>query len=206
MSRLLRMLCVLALSLAAATQVLAASGEHSLAELSMGALAETKARIETLAGNFAQAPGEMRRVTEQTRKAMMSGTGVRGFTYLLILLLVGGGAEWLYWTYAYSPLRAIRAAPAESPLAALRLGVRHLLLRVSGMLLFTFAAIGVSAAFSWPAGMHELVIALTLLLLSLRLAWVAVAIVIAPGRPQLKLVPVGPGRARWLAADRKSVV
>ena len=200
MTWLLRTLSAVALSLAASTPAFAAAGEHSLAELSMGALAETKARIETLAGNFAQAPGELRQLTDQTRKSMMSGTGVRGFTYLLILLLVGGAAEWLYWTYAYSPLRAIHATSVASPAQALRLGLRHLLLRVSGMLLFTFAAIGVSAAFSWPAGMHELVIALTLFLLSLRLAWVAVSIVIAPGRPQFKLVPVEPRRARWLAA------
>ena len=200
MSWLLRALCAVAMSLATTAPALAASGEHSLAEMPMGALAEAKARIETLAGNIAQAPAELRQLTDQTRKSLMSGAGVRGYTYLLILLLVGSAAEWLYWTYAYSPLRVIYATAVSSPPQALRLGLRRLLLLVSGMLLFTFAAIGVSAAFSWPPGMHELVIALTLLLLALRLSWAAVSIVVAPGRPQLKLVPVEPGRARWLAA------
>ena len=200
MTWLLRALCVVTMSLAAAVSALGATGEHSLAEMSTDVLAETKTRVEALAGNLAQAPGELRQLTDQTRKALMSGAGVRGFTYLLILLLVGSAAEWLYWTYAYSPLRAIQAMAVSSPLQALRLGLRRLLLLVSGMLLFTFAAIGVSAAFSWPPGIHEMVIALTLLLLALRISWVAVSIVIAPGRPQLSLVPVEPDTARWLAA------
>ncbi len=202
MSWLRRAACFAALSLAAIAPALAlaASGEHSLAEWSMGTLAETKARIESLAGDFAQAPGELRKLTEQTRKSLMSGTGVRGFTYLLILLLVGSATEWLYWTYAYSPLRAIQATPVSSPVQALRLGLRRLLLLVSGMLLFTVAAIGVSAAFTWPPGIQELVIALTLLLLALRLSWVAVSVVVSPGRPQLRLVPVEPQKTRWLAA------
>jgi small-conductance mechanosensitive channel len=200
MNSLLRVLCIAALSLGATAPALAASGEHSLAEMPMGVLAEAKSRIEMLAGNIAQAPVELRQLTDQTRKSLMSGAGVRGYTYLLILLLVGSATEWLYWTYAYSPLRVIDATAVTSPLQALRLGLRRLLLLVSGMLLFTFAAIGVSAAFTWPPGMHELVITLTLLLLALRLSWAGVSIVIAPGRPQLKLVPVEPGRACWLAA------
>jgi len=204
LSWLRRVACIATLSLAAtapaAAQAQAASGAHSLAAWSTAALAQTKARIESLAGDFTRAPGELRKLTEQTRKSLMSGTGVRGFTYLLILLLVGSAAEWLYWTYAYSPLRALHATPVSSPLQALRLGLRRLLLLASGMLLFTFAAIGASAAFTWPPGIQELVIALTLLVLALRLSWVAVSIVVAPGRPQQRLIPVEPKRSRSLAA------
>ena len=170
------------------------------------ALAETKARIESLAGDLAQAPDELRRVSEQTRKSLMSGTGVRGFTYLLILLLVGSGTEWLYWTYAYAPLRAIQLASVQTPRQALRVGLRRLVLLGSGLLLFTVATIGASAAFSWPPGVQELIVAATLLLLVLRLAWVVVTIVVAPGRARLRLVPVEPRRARWLAAVAMAVV
>jgi small-conductance mechanosensitive channel len=203
---LLRAVCIAALSLAATTPALAASGDQSVAEWSMGALAETKARIESLAGDLAQAPGELRRVTDQARKSLMSGTGVRGFTYLLILLLVGSATEWLFWTYAYAPLRAIQSAPVQAPRQVLRAGLRRLVLLGSGLMLFTLATIGASAAFSWPQGVQELVIAATLLLLVLRFAWVVVAIVIAPGRPHLRLVPVEPRRARWLAAIAMTVV
>jgi small-conductance mechanosensitive channel len=38
------------------------------------------------------------------------------------------------------------------------------------------------------------------MLLVLRLAWIVVSLVVAPGRPQRKLVPVAPAKARWLAA------
>lgn len=206
MSQPQRALFVIALSLAASVPALAAPEEQGLTEWSMGALTRTKARIESLAGDLAQAPGELRSLTDQTRKSLMSGAGVRGFTYLLILLLTGSASEWLYWTYAYSPLRALQSTLVSSPLQALRLGLRRLLLLGSGMPLFTFTAIGVSAAFAWPAGVHELVITSTLLLLVLRLSWVAVAIVAAPGRPQLRLVPVEPRKTYWLAAAAMTVM
>jgi small-conductance mechanosensitive channel len=205
MNWLLRLLCVTTL-FAAAAPAPAASADQSVAEWSMGALSQTKARIEALAGNLAQAPGELRRLTAETRKSLMSGEGVRGFTYVLILLLVGSAAEWFYWTYAYSPLRALQSARPSTPLQALRLGFRRFLLLASGMLLFTFSAIGVSAAFAWPAGVQDLVITATLLLLVLRLSFAGVAIVVAPGQPHRRLVPVEPRRTRWLAAAAMAVL
>ena len=51
------------------------------------------------------------------------------FTYVVILLLVGIGVEWLYWSYAYAPLRAAQAAPIRSPRQALRPGLRRFFLR-----------------------------------------------------------------------------
>jgi len=128
LSWLLSVFCVAVLSLAAPAPAPAhaASGDQSIAEWSIGALAESKARIESLAADLAQAPGETREMTDQTRKALMSGTGVRGFTYLLILLLVGSATEWLYWTYAYAPLRALQSTTVQTPREALRAGLRRL--------------------------------------------------------------------------------
>lgn len=206
MTWLLRALCVASLSLAATTPAPAASSDHGLAKLSMSVLADAKAKIELLGGDLARAPEELRKLTDQTRKALMSGTGVRGFTYLLILLLVGSGVEWLYWTYAFAPYRVIQSIPVSSPRQALRLGLRRLAFLGSGLMLFTVAAIGASAAFTWPPGVQELVVAATLLLLVLRLGWVAVALVLAPGRAQLRLVPVEPQKTRWLAAAVMTVV
>ncbi len=199
-------ICSLVLCLVMAAPALAAAPDHGLAELSMSVLADAKARMETLSGDLAQAPEEFRRMNEQMRKVLMSGTGVRGFTYLLILLLVGSGVEWLFWTYAYASYRAVQAMPVSTPRQALRLGLRRLVFLGFGLLLFTLAAIGASAAFSWPPGVHELVVAATLLLLVLRLAWIAVVLVLAPGHPQLRLAPVEPRRARWLAAVAMTVV
>jgi small-conductance mechanosensitive channel len=166
----------------------------------MELLAIAKQRLEALSMDLGHAPEEARQAAEATHAMLMSGMGVRGATYLVILLFIGIAVEWLYWTYAYSPLRALQSTPAQTPLQALRVGLKLLLLRCSGLLLFTAAALGASAAFSWPPRVHELVVVATMLLLVLRLTWIAVSIVIAPGRPQRKLVPVAPGKARWLAA------
>jgi small-conductance mechanosensitive channel len=53
---------------------------------------------------------------------------------------------------------------------------------------------------------QELVVAATLLVLVLRLAWVLICAVLAPGRPRLRLVPVANERAGWLAAAAMTVV
>ena len=166
----------------------------------MRAMVQAREHIAALANALAQAPDEWQVLQGAMSGALMSGTGVRAVTYALILLLIGGSVEWLFWTYAYGPLRVIQATPATSPRHALRLGLRRLLLLCSGVLLFTGATIASSAAFSWPDGVHEMVVAVTLLLLVLRLAWVAVVVLLAPGRSSLRLVPVPRHRVRWVAA------
>jgi len=173
--------------------------EEGMAGWWVGALAGAKARLEALGADLAQSPAESLQILETTRSSLMTGTGVRGFTYFMILLFVGIAVEWLYWTYAYSPLRAAQSAPVGSPFEALRAGVRRAVLQGAGLLLFTAAVIGVSAAFTWPAGMHPLVIQAALFLLALRASWIAVSVVLAPGRPQRQLVPADPARTRSLA-------
>ena len=180
--------------------------ERGLSGFSMNLLAEAKDRIELLGGHLAQAPDEIRSLYAAFSKELMSGSGVRAFTYVLILLLVGSAVEWLYWTYAFAPFRALQSMPVSSPRQALRLGLRRLAFLGAGLVLFSVATIGASAAFSWPPGVQHVVVAATLLLLVLRLAWVGVVIILAPGRPRLRLAPVEPRRTRWLAAAVMTVV
>ena len=179
---------------------------QTLAGWSVQALADAATRMETLRVDVLRAPEELRTLAATTHAALMSASGVAAFTYVVILLLAGIGVEWLFWTYAYSPLRAIQSSIPETPRQALRLALRRLVLVVSGLLLFTVAAIGASAAFSWPSGVQELVVAATLLLLVLRLAWILISAVLAPGRPRLRLVPVADERAGWLAGAAMAVV
>lgn len=179
---------------------------QTLAGWSVQALADTAARMEALRAHVLHAPEELRGLLGATHASLMTAAGVASFTYVVILLLAGIGVEWLYWTYAYSPLRAVQATVPASPRQALRLAARRLALLVSGLLLFTIAAIGASAAFSWPSGVQELVIAAALLLLVLRLAWMLIAAVLAPGRPGLRLVPVADANAGWLAGLAMTVV
>lgn len=177
-----------------------------MASWSVQALEATKERLDLLGRDLVQGPAELGNVIAGTKAALMTGMGVRAFTYVVILLLVGIGVEWLYWSYAYAPLRAAQAAPATSPREAVRPGLRRFFLQLVGLLLFALAAIGTSAAFSWPAGVQELVIAATLFLVVLRFTWIVVVLVLAPGRPRLRLVPVANGRAGWLAALVMTVV
>ena len=179
---------------------------QTLAGWSVQALADAAARMDSLRADVLGAPEEWRALAAATQAALMSPSGVAAFTYIVILLLVGIGVEWLYWTYAYSPYRAIQSTLPASPRQALRLALRRLVLLLSGLALFTIAAIGASAAFSWPSGVQELVVAATLLLLVLRLAWIVIAIVLAPGRPHWRLVPVADESARPLAGLAMAVI
>jgi small-conductance mechanosensitive channel len=105
-----------------------------------------------------------------------------------------------------APYNALRSTPVSTPREALRHALRRFVYLGSGLLLFTVAAIGASAAFTWPHGVHELVVAATLLLLVLRAAWLGVSLILAPGRPRLRLVPVEARRARWLAVAAMAIV
>ena len=166
----------------------------------IAALVEAKTRMASLAADLAQAPKEWGEVAQVFSATLMSGTGVRAVTYSLILLLVGGGAEWLYWTYAYGPLRAVQSHIAGSRVQALRLGLRRLGLLCAGVLLFTVATIGASALLDWPEGVQEMAVAVALLLLALRLSWALADTVLSPGRTARRLVPVAAQHASWLAA------
>jgi moderate conductance mechanosensitive channel len=178
----------------------------TMASWSVQALEVARERIDVLARDLAQGPAQLANVISGTQAALMTGMGVRAFTYVVILLLVGIGVEWLYWSYAYASMRATPAAPISSPRQALRAGLRRFFLRLWGLLLFALAAIGTSAVFSWPRGVQELVIAATLFVLVLRFAWAVVALLLAPGQPRLRLVPGASGRAGGLAAIAMAVV
>ena len=66
-------------------------------------------------------PADLARVSGSWSAAWQSGDGLRAVIYGLILLLIGGGIEWLYWCYAGCARLAIaEAAMAGSDDAALR--------------------------------------------------------------------------------------
>ena len=166
----------------------------------MAWMVTAQARASGWAAAIAGAPAEWQAWMDTLAVSLMSGTGVRAITYVLILLLIGGSVEWLYWTYAYSPLRALHAVVVRTARQALRLGVRRLALLAGGVLLFTGASIAASAGLSWPEGVHEAVVGVTLWLMVVRLAWAVVDVVLAPGRSARRLVPVPARQAHWLAA------
>jgi small-conductance mechanosensitive channel len=172
---------------------------QGLSGLTMEVLEGAKIRFATLGEDAAQAPEELRGIVASLSGELMSGSGVRAVTYLLILLLVGCGVEWLYWSYAWAPMRATESVAVSNPRQAFRLGMRRLLLLGAGLLAFTLAIIAASAAFTWPEGVQEAVVAATLFILVLRLAWIGVSVLLAPGVSRLRLVPANPAKVRSLA-------
>ena len=163
-------------------------------------LPAAKLRMDALGADLAQAPREWNLWIDALATSLMSGTGVRAVTYCLILLLIGGSVEWLFWTYAYGPLRALQATLARSARQVLGLGLRRLLLLCSGVLLFTGASIAASAVLSWPEGVQEAAVAVCLWLMVVRLAWAFAEVLLAPGRSARRLVPVRADHVPWLMA------
>ena len=90
--------------------------------LAMAAIDSAKAGFAARMNEVAKAPAEIARLKAAAGSTLLTGEGVRSLTYLLILILVGCAAEWLYWTYAASPLRLLLAAQPESRRHALGLG------------------------------------------------------------------------------------
>ena len=175
-----------------------AAGDMS--DMTINMLAQAKLRFAAMAADLSAAPDELQSLWADASSALMSGNGVRAVTYVLILFLIGSGIEWYYWTYAMASMQLIGTLPVASPRQAFVLGLRRLALLGFGLALFTIAVLGASAGFSWPPGVHELVIAATLMIVVLRLAWLAIAVILAPGHEMLRLAAVPPGRVPLLAA------
>ena len=85
------------------------STSEGMAGMAMTLLEAAKGRVAALGADLAQAPAELHATLAAASGALYTGTGVRAATYLLILLIVGAGVEWLYWTYAHGPLRALES-------------------------------------------------------------------------------------------------
>jgi hypothetical protein len=118
-------------------------------------------------------------------------------------MLIGGGVEWLYWCYAGRALRAIaEAAMAGSDDAALALSRaaalsgRRALLEATGCALFAISAVATSSVFTWPAGVQEAAVGLTVVVATTRLIGVAVRPLVAPNCPRLRLLPMSDAAAR----------
>jgi len=168
------------------------AGGAAMPDMTMDLLAQTRARLGAIVDHLVAAPAEWQRLEGQVAAAMMSGEGVRAIAYLLILLVVGGGLEWLYWTYAIPARRALEATTGGSPRQVLLLGLRRLWLKFFGLVVFTVATLGTTGALTWPPGVEDTVVTATLALVALRTVWLVADLLLAPGAPALRLVPVEP--------------
>ncbi|MBV9637599.1 MAG: hypothetical protein JOZ40_23480, partial [Methylobacteriaceae bacterium] len=89
------------------------------------ALAEAQGRLAGRLADLLHAPEEARSLLVNLAAWLATAEGVRAFAYVLILFIVAVGLEWLYWTCAFSALRAADIAEPSSPRQVLWLGLRR---------------------------------------------------------------------------------
>jgi small-conductance mechanosensitive channel len=179
------------------------AGSTSFETALMGVLDLMRERGQLAWQALASAGDDWRRVQAAWSGALGSADMLRAATDALVLLLIGGGTEWLYWCYAGGARRAVAeaamaAAPDGAPTAepVLALAGRRLLLEASGLLAFAVAVIGASSAFVWPAGVHEAIVALTLAVTGARGAVVVARFVLSPRAARLRLIELDDDEAR----------
>jgi len=173
-------------------------GALSLASWSVQALEIAKERLDVLGRDLAQGPAELGSVIANTKAALMTGMGVASFTYVVILLMVASASNG-----CTGATLMLRCAPRRR---CLRLAVRcaasrlrRFLLRLGGLLLFALAANRYFGGVFLARGVQELVIAATLFVVVLRLAWIVIALVLAPDSPGCGC----PGHERPRRLDRR---
>ncbi|MBV9244171.1 MAG: mechanosensitive ion channel family protein [Methylobacteriaceae bacterium] len=154
------------------------------------ALAEAQGRLAGRLADLLHAPEEARSLLVNLAAWLATAEGVRAFAYVLILFIVAVGLEWLYWTCAFSALRAADIAEPSSPRQVLWLGLRRAMLKGVGLLLFAVAAIGVTTSFSCPGASQDCILTIVLVIVLLRLAGLVLRLLLAPGSTGPHILPL----------------
>ena len=152
--------------------------------------ANVSASLRALRDDFVQAPSEAERLGAAIAAALSDGTVVRVVTFALILVIVGAGLEWLYWTFAAAPLRAVVSTTATTPRQAVGLALRRLAYLSVGVVLFTASTVGAALFLPWPPNVDTIVIAATALVVAMRSSWVIADVVVSPHHPSLRLAAI----------------
>jgi moderate conductance mechanosensitive channel len=184
----------------------AKADESAFQRLAGLASANVSANLQALRDDFALAPSEAERFGAAIAAALRDGTAVRAVTFALILVIVGTGLEWLYWTFAAAPLRAVVSTTATSPRQAVGLALRRLTYLGVGVVLFTSSTVGAALILPWPPNVDTIVIAATALVVAVRSAWIIADVVVSPHHPSLRLAAIQQyqsgflvGGVAWLA-------
>jgi hypothetical protein len=180
---------IVLLSAGAASSPARADGPafQRLAEL---AAANVSANLQALRDDFALAPFEAERLRASSAATLSDGIAVRAVTFALILVIIGAGLEWLYWTFTAAPLRAVISTTATTPRQAVGLALRRLAYLGSGVILFTASTVCAALIFPWPPNVDVMVIAATALVVAVRGAWIIADIVVSPHHPSLRLAAI----------------
>jgi len=164
------------------------------------ASANVGANLQALRDDFALATSEAKRLAADVVVALNDGTAVRSVTFALILVVVGAGLEWLYWTFAAAPLRAVINRTATTPRHAVGLALRRLGYLGFGVMLFTASIVGAALILPWPPNVDALVITTTALVVAVRSTWIIADVVVSPYHPSLRLVAIQSYRSTFVVS------
>ena len=175
--------------------------------------ADASANLQALRDDFARAPSEAERLGADMAAALSDGTAVQAVTFSLILVIIGAGLEWLYWTFAAAPLRAIISTTAATPRQAMVLALQRLALLGFGLVLFTSSILAATMTFPWPPNVDVIVIAATVFVVAVRGIWIIADVIVSPHHPSLRLTAIKGHQsgfvvagAAWLAALTASAI
>jgi moderate conductance mechanosensitive channel len=168
----------------------AGAGELAFQKLAAQTASDVNANLQAARDDFVQSASEARRIGAAITAALNDGTGVRAVTFALILVIVGAGFEWLYWTFAGAPLRGVISTTAATPRQAVLLALRRLVLLGFGLTLFTAATLGAAMTLPWPPNVDVMVIGATALVVAVRGAWIVADVILSPHHPSLRLTTI----------------
>jgi small-conductance mechanosensitive channel len=178
----------------------ARAGEAALQNLVGQTVAEARANLRAVHDDFAMAPAEAARLGAALAATLDDGTAIRSVTFALIIVIVGAGLEWLYWSFAGAPLRGIIAAKVATPRLAVILALRRLALLGFGLLLFALSILSTALVLPWPANVDTIVIASTIWVVTIRGASIGAEVVVSPHHPSLRLAPIDTRRSGFVVA------
>ena len=178
----------------------ASADEFGLQRLTGLASAYVSTNLEALRNDFALALSEAQQLGAAIAAALSDGTAVRSVTFALILVVVGAGLEWLYWTFAAAPLRAIINTMATTPRHAVGLALRRLGYLGFGVMLFTASTVGAALILPWPPNVDALVITATALVVAVRSTWIIADVVVSPHHPSLRLAAIQSYRSTFVVS------
>lgn len=163
--------------------------------------ADVTANLQALRDDFALAPSEAERLGAEFAAALSDGTAVRAVTFALILVIIGAGLEWLYWTFAAASLRAIVSTTAATPRQGMALALRRLAVIGFGLLLFTSSALGAAMILPWPPNVDMIVIAATAFVVAVRGSWIIADVIVSPHHPSLRLAAIHDHQSGFVVAS-----
>jgi moderate conductance mechanosensitive channel len=172
--------------------------------LLVAVLDQARHRLDQSWQAITDAPAEARALGDRMAAAWDSGDGLRAATFALVLLMIGGGAEWLYWCYAGRAARAVASAAASgeppTPTKAALLGSRRAVLQAFALALSLIGVVTPSSAFAWPPGVQEGVVGGALAVALVRAVWIVSTFLLSPHQPRLRLLPLPSPTAERLHA------